>query len=180
MAKAASARRYAQAVFLIASEKGSLDEWSGDLQALAGVLDDEELARMLDAPQVPASRKLDAVRAALEGTVGPLALNLVSLLATRNLVRLVPDVVDEYSRLLDAARGIERAEVLSAVHLDERRKSEIADMLSRIVGKQVELISVVEQGILGGFSARVGDRVIDGSMRSKLEGMRRSVVEQAG
>jgi F-type H+-transporting ATPase subunit delta len=179
MPSGASARRYAQAVFQIALERDELDEWVDDLAAIASSLSNIDFSGLLDAPQVPASEKIEAAKNVLGGTVGPLALNLVSLLATRNLVRLAPDISEAYGALLDAHRGIERALVTTAVPLDEGHAARVAEMLEGIVGRQVQVSSAVDPQILGGLVAQIGDRVIDGSARTRLRAMRREVVDQA-
>jgi F-type H+-transporting ATPase subunit delta len=178
MAIAASARRYAQAVFQIALEKDELDGWLDDLSVLVQAVENEEFTEFLDAPQVPAARKVSVVKEALGDSVGPLALNLVSLLASRNVAHIMPGVVEQYQRLLDAHRGVERAEVVSAVPLDDQQKGSIAALLEKIVGKEVQLVSRVEPSTLGGFVARAGDRVIDSSVRTKLDRMRREFGER--
>ena len=179
MPRRASAKRYAQAAFQIALERGELDGWLDDLGALSGVLEDRELSGMLDSPQVPAARKLDAVSRVMKDTAGPLANNLVALLATRGLVHILRDVADEYAHLLDVHNGIERAEVVSAVLLDDAQSARVAEILRGIVGRDIRLSSIVDPTILGGLVARVGDRVLDGSARGKLQAMHRSIVEQA-
>ena len=178
MPRSASPRRYAQAVFQIATEKDELEGWLANLTVLAQTLEDRDFAEFLDAPQVPLSQKIEAIRSALGDTVGPLALNLISLLASRNIAQVLPGVVEQYQRLLDAHHGIERAEVVSAVPLDDARREQVAELLRGIVGKQIRLTSRVEPTILGGLVARVGDRVLDGSTVTKLEAMRRELVEQ--
>ena len=178
MPRAPSPRRYAQAVFQIAVERDELDSWREDLEVLTAALKDRDFAALLDAPQVHSELKLNAARETLSTAIGPLALNLLSVLALRGLAHLVPGILDEYGRLLDAHRGIERAEVASAVHLDSEQQSKVAKLLEGIVGNEVQLTSVLEPEVLGGLIARVGDRLIDGSTRTKLRGMRRSIVEQ--
>ena len=178
MPKGASARRYAQAVFQIATEKDELEGWLGDLLVLARTLEDRDFAEFLDAPHVPLSQKIEVIRSALGDTVGPLALNLMSLLASRNIAQVMPGIVEQYQRLLDVHNGIERAEVVSAVPLDDAQRQQAAELLRDIVGKEIRLTSRVEPRILGGLVARVGDRVLDGSTATKLEAMRRELVEQ--
>ena len=180
MPRAPSPRRYAQAVFQIALERDELDIWYEDLGILAGALENREFLGLLDAPQASSADKQDIIRQALSDSVGTLPLNLVCLLASRNLAHLVPGILDEYSRLRDAYRGIERAEVVSAVLLASDQQERMAELLHGVVGKEIRLASIVEPQILGGVIARVGDRVIDGSLRAKLREMRRSIVEQAG
>ena len=176
MPRASSPRRYSQAVFQIALERDELDTWSEDLRALATPLENRDLLELLDAPQVPTANKVAAVRQAIGDTAGPLAVNLLSLLASRGLAHLVPAIVDEYGRLLDEHRGTERAEVVSAVALPADRSDTIAQILEGLVNKRVRLVSAVDPEVLGGFVAKVGDRVIDGSLRTKLREMRREIV----
>ena len=178
MPRVASARRYAQAVFQIARENDELDTWLDDLALLARSLEDEGLARFLNAPQVPVPRKTEVIRSAVGDSVGPLAANLMALLAARNIVSLLPSVADQYQALLDAHQGIERAEVTSAVSLTDEEQHRIEGLLEDIAGKQIKLTSRVEPSVLGGLVARVGDRVIDGSIKTRLQAMRRELVER--
>jgi F-type H+-transporting ATPase subunit delta len=178
MPKTVSARRYAQALFHLAIEREELELWLDDLSVLANSLRTRELAEFLDAPQVPLTQKVNLIRATLGASVAPLALNLLCLLASRGVAHLVPGIVDQYQRLLDAHRGIERAEVVSAVPLAEEQRRQVRDLLQALAGREVRLSSRVEPQILGGLVARVGDRVIDGSTRAKLREMRRELVER--
>ncbi len=178
MPRLPSPKRYAQAVFEIAAESGEFEVWQEDLRILASAVEQEEFAAMLDAPQVPAQNKVALVKEALGDTVGPLAMNLMSLLSTNGLVSLLPGIVDEYAKLMDEHNGIERAEVVSAVPLDDNQKDQVADILQQVVGKDVRVASYVDPQILGGMVARLGDRVIDGSVRTKLADMRRDLVKR--
>ena len=163
-------------MFQIAVETGQLDEWSEDLRLIAVALGNADLSGLLDAPQVPASVKVDSIKSALGDSVGPLAINLLSLLAVRDLSRLVPGILDEYGRLVDRHVGIERAEVVSAVPLDDDQVSRVSEVLAGIVGTRVRLDTRVDRELLGGLVAQVGDRVIDGSVRTRLQDMRRGIV----
>ncbi len=176
MPSSPSPKRYAQAVFQIAVERDELDTWLGDLEVIASALEDAQFAGLLDAPQVPSGRKVDAVRQALSGSVEPLAVNLLSVLAVRNLAYLSPNVLDEYSRLLDRQGGIEQAEVVTALALDDDQRDQVGALLREVVGSEVRLSSVVEPEILGGLVAKIGDRVIDGSIRTRLAELRRELV----
>ena len=136
MPQAASARRYAQAILQIAVEQDALDAWSGDLRSLAEAMEVRELASVLDAPQVPVARKVEAIQRAVGDTVGPLAANLMCVLASKNLANLVPAVLDEYSSMIDARRGIESAEVTSAVRLDDAQRESITKILEGSRGQE--------------------------------------------
>ena len=173
-----SPKRYAQAVFQLAVENDRIETWAEDLRVLAVALDDEQLAGFLDAPQVTKERKLAVIHDVVGPTVGPLAVNLVGMLASRGLARLIPGILEEYGRLVDAQKGVERVEVITAVQLDKVQEAEVSAMLSGLIGKQIRLTTYVEPEIIGGLIARTEDRVIDGSVRTRLREMRRDIVEQ--
>ena len=177
MARGASARRYAQAVFAIALEQGEPDRWLDDLALLADAMANEEFANFLDAPQLTLNQKTALVEETLGDSVSRLARNLISLLASRNSARLLPSITESYQEMLDDYNGIERAEVISAVPLSDEQQQRIEMMLTGIVGKDITATSRVEPQILGGFVARVGDKVIDGSTRTRLDELRREVAQ---
>ena len=163
-------------MFQIAVETGRLEEWSEDLRVTAVALENAGLSGLLDAPQVSVSVKVDTIKSALGNSIGPLAVNLLSLLAVRDLSGLVPGILDEYSRFVDRHLGVERAEVVSAVPLADGQVSRISEVLNGIVGARIRLDTRVDRDLLGGLVAQVGDRVIDGSVRTRLQDMRRGIV----
>lgn len=176
MARGASARRYAQAVFAIALDQGEPDRWLDDLALLADAMANEEFATFVDAPQLTLNQKTDLIGETLGDSVSRLALNLISLLASRNSARLLPSITESYQEMLDEHNGVERAEIVSAVPLSDEQQGRIETMLKDIVGKDITSTSRVETQILGGFVARVGDKVIDGSTRTRLDELRRELV----
>ena len=176
MARGASARRYAQAVFAIALDQGEPDRWLDDLALLADAMANEEFATFVDVPQLTLSQKTDLIGETLGDSISRLALNLISLLASRNSARLLPSITESYQEMLDEHNGVERAEIVSAVPLSDEQQGRIETMLKDIVGKDITSTSRVETQILGGFVARVGDKVIDGSTRTRLDELRRELV----
>lgn len=179
MPRGPSTRRYAQAVFELAAGDGSFDQWLDDFGVLASAIQNTEFAELLDAPQIAIDEKVRIVNQVMDSAVNPLAVNLLCLLASRGAARLVPSIAEQYQVLLDAERSIERAEVVSAVPLSDDQRQRIVELLKGIVGKDVTVESRVEPALLGGFIARVGDRVVDGSTRTKLDQMRRELVDGA-
>jgi len=178
MPRAASARRYAQAVFESALEKGELEKWFDDLTLLSDSVSNQEFLDFLSQPRVTSAEKIRVVRDALGDSVGPLALNLMSLLATKNIAHILPGITDQYQELLDAQQGIERAEAVSSIPLDDDEQRRVTEMLSAMSGSDVRLTTVVDSEILGGMIIRIGDRVMDGSTRSRLQAMRRELAER--
>ena len=136
MARRAYARRYAQAVFEIALGKDELDLWQADLAKVASLAGDAALIGLLQNPKVPFETKAKLISGAL-GEVHPLVLNLVYLLLLKGRLGMLGDIADEYRRLLDGHRGIERAEVMTAVPLDDADRQVLAERLGAITGKKI-------------------------------------------
>ena len=175
-----SARRYAQAVFQIALERDELDRWLEELGLMANALQNSELSSLLNAPQVPLNIKQKVINETLQDVVGLLALNLMALLASRSLAGLVMDIADQYQMLLDAHRGIEQAEVVSAVPLSNGQLKKAEEMLKTMIAKDIKLGTRVEPDIIGGLIVRIGDQVMDASTAAKLRNMRKNLVERQG
>jgi F-type H+-transporting ATPase subunit delta len=171
---APKSRRYAQAAFELASENDTFDEWAADLDAMAIALGDDDFAALLDAPQVPMSVKMDGIDKVL-ADLGEKARNLAKLLVTHRASRIASDIRDDYRAMLDSKRGIARADVATATAIDDAMRSEIVTRLSALVGQEVNATFREDPEILGGMVARVGDRLVDGSVRSKLQSLRQTL-----
>ena len=174
MAKRAYPRRYAQAVFELARERGEIDSWSSDLAKIASLGEDVALIAWLESPKFSFDDKARLLAERL-GDINPMALNLAYLLVARGRLAMAGDIADEYQRLLDSYRGIERAEVTTAVPLDEGDKQRLSEQLSRLIGKEVVLETEVDAELIGGMVARVGGKLLDGSTRSRLLALKREL-----
>ena len=170
MAKRASAKRYAQATFDIALQRGQLDQWASDLGLVVEALQNAEFSAFLEHAKVPLAQKVQTIGEAFQG-VDPMVLNLLSLLVSRGLAELVPEVEEGYRELLDQHKGREKVDVSSAVPLEDSEREQIIQFLTRLINKEVVLDSQVDPSILGGLVIKVGDRLIDGSTRTRLEGL---------
>ena len=111
-------------------------------------------------------------------SVGVLGINLMLLLASRNLVHLLPAIADRFQELLDAHNGVSRAEAVSAVPLDNRQRRSVERALADMYGGEIRLTSRVDPEILGGMVIRIGDKVLDGSARTRLQNMRRELAQR--
>ena len=176
---ALSARRYAQAVFLIAEEKGDQDQWLADLEVLASSSRNPDFIAFIDSPKIENVKKIEVLKEAFSKSISDLALNLVSLLATRNYVASLSSIADAFQELVDSEKGVERAEIVSAVKLTDGQEKGVVDKLTQMVGKELSVTTYVDESILGGYLARVGDRLLDGSVKTQLEDMRRELLRGA-
>jgi F-type H+-transporting ATPase subunit delta len=169
------ARRYAQAVFSIAREKKELERWQSDLDRIAALGKDATVMALFENPKVRFEDKARILSEGL-GDISPLALNLVYLLVSRGRLAMIGDIAGEYRRLLDGYHGIERAEVTTAVVLDDKDKARLEEQLGAVVGKKVVVETKVDKSLIGGIVARVGGRLLDGSTLSRLAAMRKALV----
>ena len=176
MPKSHSPRRYAQAIFQIATESGKLEEWSRDLETLSIIFQDPDLLEFLDSPQVPAAYKKNAVSEALHKSVNFIAAQLVLLLGSRNMVNLIPHIGKEYSRILNNHRGIKLAQVFTAIPIEKKQQLKVTRLLENVTGTEIHLESHVDPDMISGLVVRVGDKVIDGSLKTKIHNMRKKIV----
>jgi F-type H+-transporting ATPase subunit delta len=174
LARTAQAKRYAQAVFQIAQQTQELDRWLSDLQTLAGLDHNDIFVKALETPNLTFNDQ-GRLLADRFPRISPLAINLVCLLVQRRRIIVLPAVFEEYRRLLDSHRGIERAEVVTAVPLDDAERRQIEERLEAISGKRMTVTAKVDPAVIGGVIARFGGRLLDGSTRSRLEALKKEI-----
>jgi F-type H+-transporting ATPase subunit delta len=173
MARAtSSARRYAEAGFEIALRDGTLEEWRTGFGATETALGDERVARVAHSPTVSPVARRDLIAAAAATPLPQAFANLLLVLLQRRRIQLLPQIAGEFQRLADRRAGITRAVVTSAAPLDDPALRSVCSSLEEIVGGPVEITSQVDRALIGGLLVRIGDRIIDGSVRGRLERLR--------
>jgi F-type H+-transporting ATPase subunit delta len=172
-ARQASAKRYAEAVFDLAVEDNTLEQWSSDLRAVADFAGEADVARLLASARMPRAEKMRLLEAGLQGQVSPLAVNLARLLQQREKTGIARGIQAAFQEMVDERRGVAHATVTTAVALSDDERRAIAARLSSLTGKQVDVTPVVDESIIGGVVARIGDQLIDGSTRSRLVALKR-------
>ena len=167
-----AARRYAEAAFQIGRADRTLDAWERDLAAVAELLSHAELRRMIEHPVVPYAAKEELLHKVAGDSIGPDVLSLVLLMVRRGRPRAVERMVAHFGELLRAERGIVLAEVRSALALEPEQQQAVSERLAQMTGETVEMNEVVDESLIGGIAVRIGDRLYDASVRSRLERMR--------
>ena len=170
----AAAKRYARAVFELAGDEREIDEWARRLAQLRDLLSDEKVAAVVTNPTIPSEQRMDLVTSA---ALDPEATNLAKLLIEANRVGEIGPIADEFQQLADDAAGRVRATVTTAVALDPRDRDRVADQLSHRLGKTVTMRVEVDPRILGGLKVQYGDRLIDASVATRLQQLRRRLTE---
>jgi F-type H+-transporting ATPase subunit delta len=162
------AKRYAKALFEVASEHGALDQVQKDLDRVVETFSAApELVDWLNHPATDAEKKKEMFSRIFEG-LHRYTLNLLYILADRRREAIVPEIVAEYKRLADEHRGVAEAVVTTAFPLSEEDRKALVKAFELIVGKKIRVTEKVDSDILGGVLVQVGDRLYDGSLRTKL------------
>ena len=168
---------YAEALFDVARAEGLLDVVEHELYQVARVVEhNDELRTPLADQAIPSDRRQAIVEELLGGRgAANVTRSLVSFVVAAGRARDLPAIVDEFVQRAAAERDHEVAEVRSAIPLDGEQQRRLAEALSSATGKQVEVKVTVDPSVLGGLVARVGDRVIDGSVRNRLQQLRNAL-----
>jgi F-type H+-transporting ATPase subunit delta len=167
-----TARRYAEAAFEIAERDDSLAAWLAALAVAGERLTAPEVLRLLSNPAIAASARVEVLERILRDDVTGAPRNLLALLVRRGRFELLPAVIREFTRLHHRREGIVEAIVTSATPLEDSEVEALQQRLVAMTGSRVELQQQVDPDLLGGLQVRVGDRLIDGSVRGRLERLR--------
>lgn len=176
MARAeAAAKRYAQAVFAMAREANAFDAWEADLEALRALLADPSVVAFLGSTTVLEERKFAVLDEALAG-LGPNARRLAKLLVRKRRLDILDQIDEAFRALVNAERGLAVADVTTATPLSDDGRRAVVEAVRRLTGAaEVRLSEQVDRELLGGAVVRVGDHIIDGSVRTRLAGLRRDI-----
>lgn len=176
MLKGAIGRRYAEAIFDIAKRQGTVDPTLDDVREIARLFSHRTLAYLLNEPKIPLRRKEDAIRQAIASRVLPTSLNLALLIVQRELVDVMPTLARELEQLVLNYKNEAVAQVTTAMPMDQRQQDAVRQALEHRTGKTILMQTKVSPDILGGVIARVGDQVIDGSVRYRLSALRQQLL----
>ena len=174
--KVAAARRYAEAAFQVATRDDTVETWRRELGAAAAIASDETVGRMLANPAVPLETRTEMAETIFGKVVGRPVLNLIGLMLRRGRIHELPHLAAEFRRLDNARQGITIATATSAAALTPDEVRALTERMEQFTGGRVELDLQVDPSLLGGLVVRVGDQLIDGSVRSRLERLRNQLV----
>jgi F-type H+-transporting ATPase subunit delta len=171
------ARRYAKAIFTVGQEQGKFEEYAEILQAIAGLYQSHsEVADALTNPMYPMDMKEKVMAGMIKSMkVDKIMGNFLKLLVQKKRADILPEIAESYKVMVDEAKNISHGNVISAVKLTDDLRANIQTVLEKLTGKKVELTTSVDPTIIGGIIAKVGDLVLDGSIKTQLAGLKDSI-----
>jgi F-type H+-transporting ATPase subunit delta len=174
-----TARRYAEAAFEVAMRDDTLAAWRNELDVAAELAGDERALEVLANPAIPGERRATALTEMLGDRVSRPVQNLSQLMLRRGRIDDLSRVAAEFRRLDDARQGVTHATATTATELTPDEVQALTDRLEQSTGGRIALDVQVDPSLLGGLIVRVGDRLIDGSVRGRLERLRNQLISGA-
>jgi F-type H+-transporting ATPase subunit delta len=173
MNEATIGRNYAETLLTLAKREGQEEEWGALIEAVAAAMqEDRTLKTFLESPKLAASRKIEILANALGGRVPPIFLRFLETVIMKRRQMVIPAIAEEYRALIDESEDRVHANVIVAREPAEPDRDALTRQLSRLFGKRVVPHISINPSILGGVIVKVGDTVIDGSVRRRLATLR--------
>lgn len=163
-------KRYAEALFEVAIEMNKLDEFKVEFSQINEIFKSEHKLKVIfEHPKLSKNEKKDIINELFEKNVSKEVLNFMYIIIDKNRERYLDDINDEYVKLYNKEKGIVEAKAITAVKMSEEEMTKLQENLSKKIGSKVILENVIDESIVGGVLVRIGDRVIDASVKGKLD-----------
>jgi F-type H+-transporting ATPase subunit delta len=176
MAAGELTRGYAEALFRVLQAEGELDNVEDELFRFGKLLESNyDLKQTLADQALPPEQRAKVLDALLSDKVSPHTLGLLQFIVNQGHARQLPEILADLSDIAAEARDSAVAEVRTAMPLDEDQRTQLAAALSAATGKRIQLKALVDKSVLGGVYAKIGDTVIDGTVRRRLQQLKEQV-----
>jgi F-type H+-transporting ATPase subunit delta len=170
-------RNYAEALLTLARKSDEVEEWGALIDAIStGMREDQTLKTFLESPKLSAAHKIEILEKALGRRVPPVFLRFIETVINKRRQMLIPEIASEYRMLIDESENRLHANVTVARDPSGPEKDALARQLSRLFGKRVVPHISLNPAILGGVIVKVGDTVMDGSVRRRLATLRQRML----
>ena len=164
--------KYSRAMFLLAQEEGKLVDYGQELQSLASDIEGSpELKAYLESPMIPRQAKQEAVQKIFGGELSPIVLNFLRFLLDKQRVSILGEIVRQYENFANEAQGILVADVITARSLSDSLGERLMAKLGEVTGKKIKLRKHLDEKLLGGAVVRMGDTLVDGSLKSRMKAL---------
>jgi F-type H+-transporting ATPase subunit delta len=165
------ARPYAEAVFRLARETHALDEWADRLATLAAIVSDERVKAVIADPNTSATRAAEVIGSIAGALLGEGGRSLLNVLAGNDRLTVLPEIASQFEVLKAEAEGTLEATIISAQEMSEAQKTDMVAALRSKFGREVQALVEVDPSLIGGAVITIGDQVIDGSVKGRLQKM---------
>jgi F-type H+-transporting ATPase subunit delta len=180
MSSAIASRRYASALLDVAEEGNFLDKVTEDLQKVQEILaQSRELVNALKSPLIKGDAKARILQEIFSRDVSDKVLLFMTLLAKKKRAGLLSEVIDEFAALLDEKKGIVNVDVKSAVKLNDEQAKDLVNGLAAYTGKKIRAKMALDEGLIGGITVKIGDTILDGSVKHQLILLKQSLAGEA-
>jgi F-type H+-transporting ATPase subunit delta len=171
------AKRYAKALFAVGKEESALDAYGETFTVLQELFGKQpDVMDALTNPQYPLDIREKVAEQLGKATGAPqIMTNFLRLVVKKRRANVLPEIIEVFQGMVDADRNISRGTAITAVALDDKLKMKVQATLEKITGKKIILSTQVDPAIIGGIIAKVGDLVLDGSIKSQIAGLRESI-----
>lgn len=164
---------YAGALFSVASEINSTDEFLSELSAIDGIFSENpDYIRLLDDPNLDYTERLKLIDEAFGGSVRGEIVSFMKILSRRRCMNIFPQCVTEFKKLYDENSGIVKAEVVSAAEFTADEKQRLKSALEKKFSKKIELLCRIDKSLIGGFTVSADGKIIDYSIKNRLKQIR--------
>ncbi|NTV92647.1 MAG: F0F1 ATP synthase subunit delta [Chlorobiaceae bacterium] len=179
MSSVIASRRYASALLSAAEDGGFVDQATQELSQIKEVLDhSRELVHVLRSPVINADKKIHILQEVFRETVGEKVMIFLKLIAKKKRSGMLPEIINEYQKLLDEANGIINVSITSATAMSDEQVSALVAKLSSYTGKTIREKMSLNGDLLGGVTVKIGDTILDGSVRHQLQLLKKTLVSE--
>lgn len=177
MSSSSVGRRYAVALFQIAKEQNLLEQMENELRVIKEVFENnKELVVVLKSPRISKKQKKEILTNTFS-SVNQYVLNTLMLLSDRHREDYIPEVADQFLKLIDEEKGVAEADVYTVRPLTDAEKDALSSAYAPKVGKKsLRINNIVDKDLLGGVKIRIGNCILDGSLRGKLDRLERELL----
>ena len=171
------AKRYAHALFNVAIKKGTIDIISSEIFQLKSFSDkDKRFVGFLAAPQVLTEHKIAMVRTLFTTRLSPSLVSFLLLLIEKSRVDHLGEIAREFEKMVEDHKGLIKARVTTAVHIDEGYKNRLRERLMEVTKKEIEVLHRIDRSILGGIIVQLNYNVIDKSVKHQLDSLKHDLM----
>ena len=170
------AKRYARALFDIASEDQSYNDWLDKLKLISDIGEDENFAQVLNSTKISLSKKMNVIDEVFKSQLNTLQLNFLKLLTKNESFSVIQDIHKQFLDQVEKLNNIIRVSVTSPYKISDDLKDQISNLVNEISGSESVIEERIDSELIGGLVIRLGDTVIDGSIKNKVKQLRRELV----